>query len=202
MRLTDDHERVDIAFHLAGGRVILEAVPSAGTFGEAFGTVGGLVAGLADNQGQALLDGAARRMRALTAFDRVSVICGDQQAESSRGAFTGPLSMDADLPDMIVDTGAKTVAIFPRADDDEAARSALLRAPSDAIRPSREASGVRSPMRVPFTVGGVSGEFRCENRTPHAASLEIHAAAELFAQMVALRLELEGLRALDQQPAK
>ena len=57
-------------------------------------------------------------------------------------------------------------------------------------------------MRVPFAAGAMRGEFRCENRTPHAASLEIHAAAELFAQMVALRLEMEGLRAFDQQPAK
>src|SRR5690349_13806622 len=49
VRLTDDHDLVDIAFQLADGRVLLEAVPSSGCFGESFGSVGGLIAGLANN---------------------------------------------------------------------------------------------------------------------------------------------------------
>src|SRR4249919_2555008 len=64
VRLTDDRDLFDIAFQLAGGRVLLEAVPSAGKFGECFGSVGGLIAGLSDSHGQELLDGGARRMRA------------------------------------------------------------------------------------------------------------------------------------------
>src|SRR5690348_11257378 len=46
VRLTDDHDFVDISFQLANGRVLLEAVPSSGCFGECFGSVGGLIAGL------------------------------------------------------------------------------------------------------------------------------------------------------------
>ena len=47
VRLTDDPDLFDIAFQLSDGRVILEAVPSSDeAFGEAFGTVGGLIAGL------------------------------------------------------------------------------------------------------------------------------------------------------------
>src|SRR5690349_9965786 len=49
VRLTDDPDLVDIAFQLADGRVLLEAVPSSGCFGESFGSVGGLIAGLANN---------------------------------------------------------------------------------------------------------------------------------------------------------
>ena len=56
MRLTNDPDLVDIAFQLSDGRVLLEAVPSSGSYGEAFGTVGGLIAGLANSRGQALLD--------------------------------------------------------------------------------------------------------------------------------------------------
>src|SRR5881628_834789 len=56
VRLTDEHDLVDLAFQLSEGRVLLEAVPCSGNFGEAFGTVGGLIAGLADNRGQALMD--------------------------------------------------------------------------------------------------------------------------------------------------
>src|SRR6478609_8462503 len=41
VRLTDDPDLFDIAFQLSNGKVLLEAVPSAGAFGEAFGTVGG-----------------------------------------------------------------------------------------------------------------------------------------------------------------
>src|SRR4029077_20842341 len=54
VRLTDEHERVDIAFQLIDGRVLLEAVPSAGIFGECFGSVGGLMAGLSNARGQEL----------------------------------------------------------------------------------------------------------------------------------------------------
>src|SRR3954466_6250099 len=88
VRLTDDHDLFDIAFQLSDGRVLLEAVPSAGCFGECFGSVGGLIAGLGNSHGRALLDGGARRMRALTGYDRVTLICGAARAESSRGAFT------------------------------------------------------------------------------------------------------------------
>src|SRR3982751_3443824 len=62
VRLTDDHDLADIAFQLVDGRVLLEAAPSAESFGECFGTVGGLIAGLGNASGQALLDGGARRM--------------------------------------------------------------------------------------------------------------------------------------------
>src|SRR4051812_46778967 len=90
VRLTDEHDLSDIAFQLVDGRVLLEAVPSEGSFGECFGTVGGLIAGLADASGQALLDGGVRRMRALSGYDRVTLSVGDQRAESSRGGFSAP----------------------------------------------------------------------------------------------------------------
>src|SRR5574338_374497 len=71
VRLTDDAELFDLAFQQSGDRVILEAVQSpADGLAETLGAVGGLAAGMAGESGQALLDSAARRMRALTAFDR------------------------------------------------------------------------------------------------------------------------------------
>src|SRR3954469_8419608 len=61
VRLTDDPDLVDIAFQLSAGRVILEAAPRVDeSFGTAFGTVGGLIAGLAGTSGQTLLDAGAR----------------------------------------------------------------------------------------------------------------------------------------------
>ena len=113
VRLTDDPDLVDVAFQQVEGRVLLEAVLSAGSFGECFGSVGGLIAGLADSSGQALLDGGARRMRALTGYDRVTVSCGERRAESSRGAFGGAID-PVNLPILVADTNGEAIQLFPR----------------------------------------------------------------------------------------
>jgi light-regulated signal transduction histidine kinase (bacteriophytochrome) len=194
VRLTDDPDLTDIAFQLSDGRVLLEAVRSGGSFGEYFGSVGGLVFGLADNRGRALLEGGARRMRALTGYDRVTVTCGDERAESSRGAFTGPADMSAALPEIIADTGSEAVPLFPREEDDTSASAALLRTANRPALDALNASGVRSILRVPFDCDGLTGEFRCDCRTPREPSFELHAAAELFAQLFAMRLRIDGLR--------
>jgi light-regulated signal transduction histidine kinase (bacteriophytochrome) len=190
VRLTSDPDLFDIAFQLSDGRVLLEAVPAADSFGEAFGTVGGLIAGLSSSSGKALLDAGARRMRALTGYDRVTLICGDDRAESSRGAFAGPCDLSADVPAIVADTEGPSISIFPR-DEDTSVPDALMRSPD---RGALTNAGVRSAMRVPFSVDGLTGEFRCESRTPRPASFELHAAAELFAQLFALRLEIDHLK--------
>jgi light-regulated signal transduction histidine kinase (bacteriophytochrome) len=194
VRLTDDRDLIEIAFHLGDGKVLLEAVPSAGAFGEAFGSVGGLIDGLADSRGQALLDGGARRMRALTGYDRVTFSIGDRRAESSRGSFAGPAEDSTDLPVLIADTQAPAVALFPRDGDDDAAAIALMRQPSEAVLAQLVTSGIRATLCVPFRAGGVDGQFRCDCRTVRAPSFEIHAAAELFAQMFALLLEMDAFK--------
>ena len=194
VRLTDEHEYVDVAFQLSSGRVLLEVVPSAGSFGEAFGTVGGLIAGLSDNRGQSLLEGGTRRMRALTGYDRVSMSCGERRAESSRGEFAGPAESSDDLPVIVADTEAEPIAIFPRDGEDEAAGGALMRHAPEATLEHLAQSGIRSTLSVPFGAGTADGQFRCDSRTPRAPSFELHAAAELFAQMFALRLEMDELK--------
>lgn len=194
VRLTNDPDLVDIAFQLSDGRVLLEAVPSPGDYGEAFGSVGGLVAGLSNSHGQALLDGGARRMRALTGYDRVTLICGDQRAESSRGPVNGPADMDLDLPAIVADTQLPAVEVFPREVDETSVDSALLSAPTAVALGSLAASGVRSAMCVPFSVDHLQGIFRCESRTPREPDFELYAAAELFAQLFAMRLEIDHLK--------
>jgi light-regulated signal transduction histidine kinase (bacteriophytochrome) len=193
VRLTDEPDLVDVAFQLSDGRVILEAVPSAGSFGECFGSVGGLISGLGATHGKALLDNAVRRMRALTGYDRVTLICGDERAESSRSAFAAPNAVE-DVPAIIADTEARHVPLFPGRLDDSSAADALMRvADSDALATLRE-QGVRASLRIPFAVDGISGEFRCDSRTPREPCFELHAAAELFAQLFAMRLEIDRLK--------
>jgi light-regulated signal transduction histidine kinase (bacteriophytochrome) len=190
VRLTDDHDLVDIAFQLVDGRVLLEAVPSGGSFGECFGTVGGLISGLANSRGQALLDGGARRMRALTGYDRVTLSCGERRAESSRGAYAGAAD-PADLPTVITDTQGEAIGLFPREAEETSVHGALLRAPSEDERHKLDAEGIRAILRVPFVADGLACEFCCESRSPRDPNFELHAAAELFAQMFAMRLAID-----------
>ena len=190
VRLTDENDLVDIAFQLADGRVLLEIVTSEGCFGECFGSVGGLIAGLANSRGQALLDGGARRMRALTGYDRVVLTCGDRRAISSRGSFAAA-SDPTDLPIIIADVASEGVAVFPRETDETSIDAALLRAPTMQQREGLTAQGIKAILRVPFKADGLSCEFCCENRSPRQPSFELHAAAELFAQMFAMRLAID-----------
>jgi light-regulated signal transduction histidine kinase (bacteriophytochrome) len=194
IRLTDDPDLVDVAFQLSNGRVILEAVPSTGAFGECFGSVGGLIAGLASSHGQTLLENGARRMRALTGYDRVTLSCGDERAASTRGAFAAEAMVDDDLPMIIADTEADLVPIFPRNVDESSANDALMRSCEPHVLGRLQNEGVRAALRIPFSVDGLEGEFRCDNRTAREPSFELHAAAELFAQLFAMRLEIDHLK--------
>ena len=194
VRLTDDNDLVDVAFQLVDGRVLLEMVPSVGSFGENFGTVGGLVAGLSNARGQALLDGGARRMRALTGYDRVTLVCGDRRAESSRGAFAAAAEMSEDLPMIVVDVDAASVPVFPRDEEETSTEDALLSAGAAAGLDQLRREGVRATLRVPFSVDDFTGEFRCDCRNAQEPSFEMHAAAELFAQLFAMRLEIDRIK--------
>ena len=194
VRLTDDNDLIDVAFQLADGRVLLEMVPSSVSFGECFGTVGGLIAGLSNARGQALLDGGVRRMRALTGYDRVTLTCGDHRAESSRGAFAAPAELSGELPHIIADVDAAAVPLFPRDAEETSADAALLRSCGANGLAQLRSEGVRASLRIPFSVDDISGEFRCDCRTPREPSFEMHAAAELFAQLFAMRLEIDRFK--------
>ena len=195
VRLTNDPDLVDVAFQLSDGRVLLEAVPCAEEhYGEAFGTVGGLIAGLSSSSGQALLDGAARRMRALTGYDRVTLSCVAGQAESSRGPFSAAAARQTGLPPIICDLEQQPVPVFPRKQEESSIAHALMCSVDQAATGQLRAEGVRATMTVPFDVDGVSGEFRCDSRTARRPSFELHAAAELFAQLFGLRLQVDQLK--------
>jgi light-regulated signal transduction histidine kinase (bacteriophytochrome) len=193
VRLTDDPELVDIAFQLEDGRVMLEAVQSSSAFGEWFGSIGGLVAGLAATRGQALLDNGARRMRALTGYDCVTLELGEARAISSRGRTSGDAGLPADLPLVIADSEADGIGIYPRKASETSIGGALMRTPPPAAIDALREAGIRASLRVPFEAGGVKGEFRCDSRRARAPEFELHAAAELFAQLFAMRLEIDRL---------
>jgi light-regulated signal transduction histidine kinase (bacteriophytochrome) len=196
VRLTDGRPRFDIAFQVSDGRVLLEAAPSPDSgFGESLGSVGGLIEGLSEARGDSLLDGAARRMRALTGCDRCLIECGERSAQSSRGGPLESATMIADLPAFVADTAAAPVAIFPRKPADNSIARALLRSPSATSLDALREQGIGSAISVPLSFEGQAvGMVQCQDSSAQTPSLEMHAAGELFAQLLALRLEIDRLR--------
>ena len=187
VRLVDEPRWFDIAFQALEGSILLEGLPSAeGGFGEWLGAVGRLIEGLQGGTRKAMLDGAARRMRALTGFDHVTLSVGDDKVESSRGKLAAP-SIAGKLPAIVADASAAPVQLFPRTD--EGIAQALLRAPTAKQSEELRAAGVGSALRVPVIRDGEAlGHFQCHNRTACPPSFEQHAAAELFAQMFGMLL--------------
>lgn len=196
VKLTDDRPRFDIAFQIADSGVILEGVSSADDgLGESFGAVGGLAAGLSGASGKELMDAAVRRMRALTGFDRVTFLRGRNKATSSRSGVPFPpganASLSAHLPMLIADQHARPVPVFPHGPLRGIA-SALFRAPSADECAALADRSIASTMRVPVAFDGKHlGEFRCAHVTARRPNLEMQASAELFAQMVAMRLAMD-----------
>ena len=196
VRLVDEPRHFDIAFQMRDGRILLEGVPAADEgYGTALGSVGRLIERFDGGDRQALLDTTARRVRALTGFDRVTVSMTDgaeeQSAESSRGNFAPkakPRHIE-DLPAIIADTGAAPVSLFPRLPDDRAPDGALLRSPDARQLAGLHAQGILSTIDVPIIVDGKAiGLFECEDRRACPPNLEMHAAVELFAKVFALQL--------------
>ena len=198
VRPIDDPRCFDLAFQISGSKILLEGVPSLDeNFGSSFGAVGGLIDQLPGGDRKALIEGAARRMRALTGFDWASVSVGDDRAESSRANFVpaDPSDASLELPPLVGDARAEPVSLFPRNPEDRAPERALLRAPSPHQLEDLRARGIRSILNVPIILEGQpAGRIECQDRKPREPDLELHAAAELFAQMLGLRLELVRLR--------
>jgi len=200
VRLTNDPDLFDIAFQQSDDRVLLEAVPSPDEgLGECLGAVGGLAAGMARDRGSALAESGARRMRALTAFDRVTLLLGDAKATSSRTGVPfragANASLGDDFPPLVPDCAATAVSVFPREDKNTEIAKALLCAPTTDQQAELADRGFASTMRIPINVDGEKvGELRLAHTKARRPSLELHAAAELFAQLFAMRFEIDRLK--------
>ena len=148
----------------------------------------------------------ARRalLRALTGFDSVTLFRLDAGRARRRGsprtrAATGPRPPPlpaARLAHPRRCRGARRAALEP----DGAARPARARACCAPGRPSGRASGdpgaKRACLAVPLVSAGMPwGVAVCLNRAARQPTLERIAAAELFADMLAMRAELCELRA-------
>lgn len=188
VRLIEEPRYFDIAFQALDGTILLEGLPSAAEgIGDWLGSVSRLIEGLHGGDRKALMDGATRRMRALTGFDRVTLTIGAERVESSRGKFAD-LAISGELPAIITSTDDAPVALFPVKDDP--IPSALLRAPTAIQLEELRAAGIKSALRVPVMRDGEGiGQFQCDSRSGWPVSFELHAAAELFAQVFGMLLD-------------
>ena len=188
VRLFDQPERFDFAFQSTDSAILLEGLASSDDgVGDYLGSVSRLIEGLHGGDRKQLMEGAARRMRALTGFDRATLTLGDERVESARGTMA-ELHLDGELPPIVANTGEDTVALFPDKPGDPVS-SALLRAPTGEQLEALRSAGIASVLRVPVSVDGEAiGSFECDNRNARPPSFELHAAAELFAQIFGMML--------------
>lgn len=188
VRLIDEPRHFDIGFQNTGDTILFEGLPSAEDgIGDCLGSVSRLIDGLEQPDRKAMMEGAARRMRALTGFDRAVLVLGGDMVESSRSKRP-ELEVTGELPPIVANSADEPVGLFPH--NDEPIEQALLRSPTHRQLEELRAVGVASALRVPVVrKGDAIGYFQCDNRVARAPSFELHAAAELFAQIFGMLLK-------------
>ena len=214
--LIEGHEPYDVAIHMSGGQIVIEAEPgSGGDHGDAAGTVRSMIARLdtAENMA-AFFNEGARQVRALSGFDRVMVYrfaadgSGEVVAESVKpgiGSFLGLHYPATDIPAqarelykrnllrIITDVNAEPVPIIPQLDEHDRPLDlslSMLRAVSPIHIEYLKNMGVGASMSISIIVEGrLWGLFACHHYGARCPSFERRSVAELFAQMFAMRLE-------------
>ena len=185
---------IDVAMHIVGSDVFIEGQPATGQeSGDPIGLVRALASRLDGNLNRdAMLVEGARQLRALTGFDRVTLFrwkpngAAELAAHCARGELAAaPTPLTGDLR-LIVDAAADGVAVAPTANSAQFDRCMLGAAtPAD-----RDAMGTASSLvRIPLVASGIEwGVAICLNQTPRQLGLERFASAELFSDLLALRL--------------
>ncbi len=213
--LLGDGRCYDIAVHLSGGQIVVEAEPASGEHGDAGGMVRSMITRLdqcADMT--AFFKEGARQVRALIGFDRVMVYrfapdqSGEVVAEAVRaglGKFMGLRYPASDIPvqarelyrrnllRIITDVNAVPVPIVPQRDEMNAPLDlslSVLRSVSPIHIEYLKNMGVEASMSISIIVEGkLWGLFACHHYAPRCPTFERRSVSELFAQMFAMRLE-------------
>ena len=205
----------DVAIHVSGGQIVIEAEPASNEHGDATGMVRSMIARLDQCEDfTAFFREGARQIRALTGFDRVMVYrfspdgAGEVVAEAVRagiGRFLGLRYPASDIPAqarelykrnllrIIPDVNAEPVPIIPARDEAGVPLDlslSVLRSVSPIHIEYLKNMGVEASMSVSIIVDGkLWGLFACHHYAPLCPSFERRSVSELFAQMFAMRLE-------------
>lgn len=214
--LTQSGKPFDVAIHVSGAKIIIEAEPSnERDYGDATGTVRGMIGRLdmAKDLSAFFAEGA-RQVRALTGFDRVMVYRFDadgsgevvaEHAKSGIGSFFGLHYPPTDIPRqaralykrsllrVITDIDSTPVPIVPALDENKKPIDlslSVLRSVSPIHIEYLRNMGVRASMSISILVDGeLWGLIACHHYSPRCPGFERRSVAELFAQMFAMRIE-------------
>lgn len=207
--------RFDIAVHMSGGQVVIEAEPTEGAQGDAGGLVRSMISRLdqcADFT--AFFREGARQIHALTGYDRVMVYrfspdgSGEVVGEACKpgiGKFLGLHYPASDIPAqarelykrnllrVITDVNATSVPIVPQYDESGHALDlslSTLRSVSPIHIEYLKNMGVGASMSISIIVDGkLWGLFACHHYSARCPTFERRSVCELFAQMYSMRLE-------------
>lgn len=205
----------DVALHLSGGSIVIEAEPSATEHLSAGNLVRTMVARLQHTiDFDPLCREATRQMRALTGFDRVMVYrfapdgSGEVVAEAVRSGLDRYLGLHypaSDIPKqaralyernwlrIIADVDAPIIPVVPARDpvgEPLDLSLSTLRTVSPIHLEYLRNMGVAASLSVSILRNGrLWGLFACHHTEPRHISLERRTAAELFGQMFSWILE-------------
>lgn len=187
---------IDVAMHMVGSDVIIEGQYAIRQeSGDPIGLVRALASRLDGKQTrEALLAEGARQLRALTGFDGVTIFrwvnggVAELAAHCARGDVAAAPTPVASTLRLIVDARLGGIAIDPNPTSVPSGRSLL----GTATAADRDAMGnAVSLVRIPLIAGGVTwGVTVCLNHTARQVGLERLASAELFGDLLALRIAL------------
>ena len=213
-RLVERHA-FDVAVHLSGATIVVEAQPASDEHGDATGAVRSMIARL-DRTSEigAFFNEGARQVRALTGFDRVMVYrfaadgSGEVIAEVAKpgiGTFKGLHYPATDIPAqaralykrsllrVISSVEAEPVPVLPQLDAEGQPLDlslSILRSVSPIHIEYLKNMGVQASMSISIVVDDrLWGLFACHHYQPICPSFERRSVCELFAQMFAMRLE-------------
>jgi light-regulated signal transduction histidine kinase (bacteriophytochrome) len=214
-----DERLFDVSLHMSEGCVIVEAEPSSEQhYGDITGTVRGMIGRLDHARDlPAFLEEGARQVRALTGFDRVTISrfatdgSGQVVAESARGGTDSLLGRhfppsgtphqpggphNRTMIRVITDVEAAPVPIIPGLDEQPLDLSlSVLRSVSPQNIVYLRTIGVRASMSITIIVEDQPwGLIVCHHSSPRCPSFERRSIAELFAQMLSMRLEIRELK--------
>lgn len=213
--LREDGRSYDVAIHMSGGTILIEAEPASADHGDITGTVRSMMARLDQATGMtAFFNEGARQVRALTGYDRVMVYrfahdgSGEVVAEAAKpgiGSFLGLHYPASDIPAqarelyrrnllrVITDVDAVPVPIVPAIDENGRPLDlslSILRAVSPIHIEYLKNMGVGASMSISILVDGrLWGLFACHHYAPRLIGFERRSTCELFAQMFSMRLE-------------
>jgi len=219
-RLTRDDHSFDVAIHLSGGLIVIEAEPATSrTYGDMTATLRGMFArvdrarGLPDFLGE-----AARQMRALTGFEHVVILrfnrdwSSEVVAEHARAGIASllgeqiaadqvpleeRLSLQRSPLHLSGDCEAEPVPLLLGGESKcpDLAR-AILRPITPAYRDQLRNMGARASMSLALIIGGsLWGIIACLHHQPRSPGFERRSIADMFAQLLGLRIEVRELKA-------